>query len=105
MFKNYFTISIRNIRKRKFFASINILGMTTGITACLLIALYVIDEFNYDRFHANADRIYQVGLHNKLGERDVRGTSVCPPLADAMMSDIPEVESTLRMSPWLKLDL
>lgn len=100
MLKNYFTISIRNIRKRKFFASINILGMTTGITACFLIALYVIDEFSYDRFHANADRIYQVGLHKKFGAQDVRSTSICPPLADAMMSEIPEVESTLRMRRW-----
>jgi putative ABC transport system permease protein len=105
MLKNYITIAIRNIRKRKFFAGINILGMTAGITACLLIALYVIDEFSYDRFHANADRMYQVGLHEKFGERDVRRTSVCPPLADAMMAEIPEVESTVRMSPWLKLDI
>ncbi len=100
MLKNYFTISIRNIRKRKVFAVINILGMTAGITACLLIALYVIDEFSYDRFHANADRIYQLGRHNKYGGRDVRSTSVCPPLAEAMLSEIPEVESAVRMHRW-----
>src|SRR5688500_2592821 len=98
MLKNYFTISIRNICKRKFFASINILGMTAGITACLLIALYVIDEFSYDRFHSNADRIYQVGLHKKIGTQDLRSASTCPPLADAMMSEISEVESVLRLT-------
>src|SRR6218665_1659667 len=97
MLKNYFTISIRSILKRKFFAVITILGMTVGITACLLIALYVIDEFSYDRFHANADRIYQVGLHSKIGTQDNRSASTCPPLADAMMSEIPEVESVLRL--------
>jgi putative ABC transport system permease protein len=102
MLRNYFTISIRNILKRKFFASINILGMTAGITACLLIALYIIDEFSYDRFHSNADRIYQVGLHKKFGVQDVRSISICPPLADAMMTEIPEVESTLRMHRWGK---
>ena len=102
MLKNYFTIVIRNISKRKFFASINLLGMTAGITACLLIALYVIDEFSYDRFHANADRIYQVGLHKKFGEQDVRSSSICPPLADAMLAEIPEVESTLRFHRWGK---
>ncbi len=98
MFKNYFTISIRNILKRKFFASINILGMTAGITACLLIALYVINEFSYDRFHANADRIYQVGLHRKFGVQDVRTTSTCPPMAPVLISEIPEVESVLRLT-------
>jgi putative ABC transport system permease protein len=102
MIKNYFIISIRNIRKRKFFASINVLGMTAGIAACLLIALYIIDELSYDRFHAHADRIYQVGLHKKFGAQDVRSTSICPPLAEAMMSEIPEVESTLRMTRWAR---
>src|SRR5688572_704218 len=98
MLKNYFTIALRNILKRKFFASINILGMTIGITACLLIALYVIDEFSYDRFHSNADRIYQVGQHKKIGTQDLRSVSTCPPLADAMITEIPEVESALRMT-------
>ncbi len=102
MLRNHFTITIRNMLKRKVFASINILGMTAGITACLLIALYIIDEFSYDRFHANADRIYQVGLHKKFGEQDVRSISICPPLADAMMTEIPEVESTLRLNRWGK---
>ncbi len=105
MLRNYFTMAIRNIRKRKFFASINILGMTVGITACLLISLYVIDEFSYDRFHDNADRIYQVGLHKKFGEQDVRSISVCPPLADAMMDEISEVESAIRLTRWRKPDL
>lgn len=98
MLRNYFTLAIRNIRKRKFFAGINILGMTAGITACLLIALYVMDELSYDRFHINADRIYQVGLHNKYGDRDLRSVSVCPPLAEAMRAEIPEVEATLRIN-------
>ena len=98
MLKNYFTIAIRNVLKRKFFASINILGMTVGITACLLIALYVIDEFSYDHFHGNSDRIYQVGLHKKIGTQDERSASTCPPLADAMISEIPEVESVLRLT-------
>lgn len=98
MLKNYFIIALRNIFKRKFFAGINILGMTIGMTACLFISLYLIDEFSYDRFHTNADRIYQVGLHKKIGTQDLRSASTCPPLADAMMSEIPEVESALRLA-------
>jgi len=98
MLNSHFTIAIRNILKRKFFAGINVFGMTTGITACLLIALYIIDELSYDRFHTRADRIYQVGLHNKVGTIDARSASTCPPLADAMLAEIPEVEATLRMT-------
>lgn len=105
MLKNYFVIAFRNIRKRKFFAGINILGMVVGITACLLVALYILDEFSYDRFHANGDRIYQVGLHKKIGTQEERSASTCPPLAEAMAAEIPEVESTLRLHPWSKLNL
>jgi putative ABC transport system permease protein len=102
MLKNYFRVAVRNILKHKFFAGINILGMTIGVTACLLISLYIINEFSYDRFHANADRIYQVGLHGKIGGQDVRVTSTCPPMAAALRSDIPEVESTMRLNGWGK---
>lgn len=100
MLKNYFTIGIRNILKHKFFSAINILGMTIGITSCLFISLYVINEFSYDRFHANADRIYQVGLHGKIGGQDVRVTNTCPPMAAALVADIPEVESAIRLNSW-----
>lgn len=97
MLKNYFNIAIRNILKRKFFASINILGMTIGTTACLLIALYIINEFTYDKFHRNADRIYQVDLHGKIGGQDIRTTTTCAPMSAALLTDIPEVESSLRI--------
>lgn len=102
MFKNYFVVALRNIRKHKFFAAINILGMTIGITASLFITLYIINEFSFDKFHANADRIYQVGLHGKIGGQDVRVTSTCPPMAAALVQDIPEVESSTRLNNWGK---
>jgi putative ABC transport system permease protein len=79
MFKNYLKVAFRNILKHKFFSIINILGMTIGVTACLLIALYVTDELSYDRFHDRADRIYQVGLHAKVGGQDITTSTTCPP--------------------------
>ncbi|MEO5977582.1 MAG: ABC transporter permease [Chryseolinea sp.] len=100
MLKNYFNVAIRNIMKHKFFSAINILGMTIGVTACLLIILYVTDELSYDRFHENADRIYQVALHGKLGGQDIRTANTCPPLAEAMVADVPEVEATTRIGPY-----
>ncbi len=100
MFKNYFNVAIRNILKHKFFSAINILGMTIGVTACLLIILYITDELSYDRFHANADRIYQVGLHGKIAGQDIRTANTCPPMAAALVTDIPEVESATRVTPY-----
>ncbi|MGH2646811.1 MAG: hypothetical protein ACRDE8_04555, partial [Ginsengibacter sp.] len=60
MFKNYFKTALRNLSKNKFYSSINIIGLAVGLATCLLIFLYVTDELNYDKYNANADRIYRV---------------------------------------------
>lgn len=98
MFKNYFRVALRNIRRYKFFAFINILGMTIGITACLLILIYIIDEVSYDTFHQDADRIYQVGLHGKIGGQDLQVANTCPALAQAAVNEIPEVAEAVRVT-------
>ena len=100
MIKNYLKVAIRNILKHKFFSLITILGMTVGVTACLLIILYIKDELSYDRFHDHADRIYQVGLHGKIGGQDVRVANTCPPLAHALTEEVPEVESATRIAQY-----
>jgi putative ABC transport system permease protein len=99
MLTNYFKVALRNILKHKFFSAINILGMTIGITACLLIILYIADELSFDRFHSRAERIYQVGLHGKIAGQDIRTVTTCPPLSNAMVNEIPEVEAATRISP------
>ena len=98
MFKNYFKVALRNIVKYKLFSAINIFGMTIGITSCLMIVLYVSHELSYDQFHTDADRIYQVGLNGKIGGQDIRVSNTCPPMAAALVADIPEVESATRIA-------
>jgi putative ABC transport system permease protein len=98
MLRNYLNVAIRNILKHKFFSFINIIGMTIGIAACLLIIIYVNDELSFDRFHADADRIYQVGLHGKIAGQDIHTANTCPPMAEALVSDIPEVEAATRIA-------
>ena len=60
MFKNYFIMTLRNIRKHTLHSVINIVGFSIGMAVCLLIFLWVQDEFGYDRFHVNKDDISQV---------------------------------------------
>jgi putative ABC transport system permease protein len=98
MLSNYFKIAIRNILKYKFFSAINILGMTIGITACMLIVLYVSDELSYDRFHSKAESIYQVGLHGNIGGQDIMVANTCPALAEAMVKEIPGVLEATRIA-------
>ncbi|MEO5599711.1 MAG: ABC transporter permease [Cyclobacteriaceae bacterium] len=98
MIQNYFKLAVRNILKYKFFSAINILGMSIGIAACLLIVLYVNDELSYDRFHEEADRIYQVGLHGKIGGQDIMTSTTCPPMAEALVKEVPGVEQAIRIA-------
>ncbi|MCI0750956.1 MAG: ABC transporter permease, partial [Flammeovirgaceae bacterium] len=97
MFKNYLTIAIRNILKHKFYSAINILGLTIGLAASLFIALYIFDELSYDKFHADAEKIYRVGLHGRLAGQEVQTTSSNPLLAETMKNEIPGIEHALRV--------
>lgn len=60
MFKNYFTVALRNFQRNKIFSLINIAGLAIGISASLVIYLIVQHEFNFDKFHKDGDRIYRV---------------------------------------------
>ncbi|HEX6226645.1 MAG TPA: ABC transporter permease [Chryseolinea sp.] len=100
MFRNYLKVAFRNIARYKFYSAINILGMTIGLTACLLIILYIADELSYDKFNRNADRIYQVGLHAKIGGHEVSVANTCPPMGPALVAEIPEVEAATRVFPY-----
>lgn len=60
MFKNYIKTAWRNLMKSKVFSLINILGLTIGITVCMMIYVFIINEFSVDRFHKNGNQIYRV---------------------------------------------
>lgn len=101
MIKNYFLIALRNIRKHTFFSLINILGMTTGITACLLIVLFVVDEISYDQFNKKADRMYRINLNASIGGQSVSSATTCPIMATTLVAEFPEVaEATRFASPF-----
>lgn len=62
MFKNYFKTAFRNLSKNKMYAVINGIGLTVGLTACLLIGIYIINEQGYDKFNKNAGRIVRATM-------------------------------------------
>ncbi len=82
MLRNYFFIAWRNLKKNRAFSFINILGLTAGLTACLLIGVYIQHELSYDKFHDNADRIVRTTMeYGKSGTVNTTastGTKVGP---------------------------
>ena len=60
MLKNYLTIAFRNLWKNKVYSFLNIGGLAVGMAVAMLIGLWMYDEFSYNRYHQNYDRIVRV---------------------------------------------
>lgn len=60
MFRNYLTITLRTLAHNKVYSAINVIGLSIGLAAAMLIMLYTKDEVSYDQFHANNPHIYRV---------------------------------------------
>lgn len=97
MFRNMFKIAWRNAIRQKQFTLLNIVGLSIGITACLLIALYVQDELSYDNFHEKGDRIYRVNQPFIWGDWNEQFASTGPNVAVALRADVPEFEEVVRV--------
>ncbi|MBC8083040.1 MAG: ABC transporter permease, partial [Hymenobacter sp.] len=60
MLKNYFLVAYRNLVRHKGFSILNIAGLALGLTACLLIGLFVHDELQFDKFVPQGERVYRL---------------------------------------------
>ena len=98
MIKNYFTISLRNLLKRKGYTTLNILGLSIGITCCLLIFQYVSRERSFDAFQKSASQIVRIRLDQyKQGKLMWQSATSYPAIAPTLKKDFPEVENTCRI--------
>ena len=97
MFKNYIKTSIRILIRQKAYSIINILGLSIGITASILILLYVTHELSYDKFHKNASKIYRVGIKGELSGEIIDVATSMAPLAIAASQELPEVKNSVRI--------
>jgi len=92
MFKNYFITAFRNLTKNKIFSTINILGLSIGISACLLISLFVNYQMSYDKHIGHIDQLYRV-LYERETETGeiVQFASASPTVGPAITKQIPEI--------------
>jgi len=96
MFRNYFLIAIRNLTRQKSLSFINIIGLSLGLACTILILFWVLDELNYDRFHANIENLYRVE-ENQHYSQGVYHVNVTPyPSAPVWNERIPEIQNAAR---------
>lgn len=97
MLRNYLKVALRNLKKRKGFAFINVLGLAIGIACCLLIAVYVFHELSYDQFHKKSDRIYRVTQKIETSSKTEKGATTPFPVGPTLQSDFPgQIKKTVR---------
>src|SRR3569833_2216692 len=98
MIKNFLTISLRNLMKRKGYTALNILGLTIGIACCLLIFQYVYYERSNDSFQKNTSQIVRIRLDQfKQGKLMWQSATSYPAFGPLMKKDYPEVENYCRL--------
>ncbi|MEP7237016.1 MAG: ABC transporter permease [Ferruginibacter sp.] len=102
MLKNYLLLGLMNLRKQKVFSLINILGLTVGITCCLMIFLFIKHEMSYDNFHAKGKDIYRVVREADLdGDGSIDQVAyLSGPYSIALRNEYPDlIQKAVRVMP------
>jgi putative ABC transport system permease protein len=91
-------LAVKNLRKQKLFSFVNILGLTVGITCCLMIFLFIMNELSFDNFHKNGKNIYRV-YRVSTGEGETHEVPyLSPAFATALKNDYPDaIQKTVRV--------
>ncbi len=99
MFKNHLKIALRNILKNKLYSGINIGGLAVGLACAVLISMWVRDELSFDQFHQAKNEIYRINWDFKWNNNEGMGSGTPPPLAAALMNDVPDIAAATRIYP------
>ena len=108
MLVNYLKIALRNLQKQKFFAFINVFGLSVGIACFVLLMLFTGNELSFDKFHKNAANIYRLYINSQSVAQPgtvERYTDMWSPsgqsFGEGMKQDIPDVVNYVRLQlPW-----
>jgi putative ABC transport system permease protein len=99
MFRNYFTIALRNLVSHKLYSAINIFGLAIGLACVIMISLFVKHEVSYDKHWTNADRIYRVvrTFKRNAGGEDLLLATNAPQSGPLIKADFPELDEVIRI--------
>src|ERR1700730_13665322 len=98
MIKNYLLIAWRNLRKHKLYSAINIVGLATGMAACIVIMLFVFYERSFDNFQTkNIYRLNEVQKFPGMVASQKVSLSMFP-MAPTLKNDFPEIKNFTRIN-------
>lgn len=99
MLRNYFKIAFRSLIKNPAYSFINIGGLAIGLASSLLILLWVVDEYSYDRFHQNYGSIYKLYQSQQWAQGIGTGNAMPHPMKEAIMAKSSQIKH-LVMTNW-----
>ncbi|CCH52449.1 Macrolide export ATP-binding/permease protein macB [Fibrisoma limi BUZ 3] len=99
MIRNYLTVAFRNLARAKSYAFINIAGLSVGMAASALIALWIQSELTYDQFYSKTDRLFQVYNRDTFNGTTQAWETTPRPLAPALKQDYPDIDDASRYRP------
>jgi putative ABC transport system permease protein len=101
MIRNYLKIAWRNLTKYRFVSFVNLFGLTVGLTCCLLILTYIINEVSYDRFKQskNIYRVERTFLNPQNKTVNLRLSAIAPPFASLLANDFKEIKKVAQVLP------
>jgi putative ABC transport system permease protein len=97
MFKNYLHIALRNLWKHKQYSFINITGLALGMAVSMLMLVFVVHEYSYNKFHEKGDRIYRLLLKVNMDGRSMQSIGFNAKLAPLVKESTPHVEDFVRV--------
>jgi putative ABC transport system permease protein len=87
----------RRIRRDRFYSVVNIAGLALGLAVCILIVLFAVDEWGYDKYNEKADRIFRLATDLRLSGGSFHSTSVPSPMGKNLVREYPGVEAAARI--------
>ncbi len=97
MLRNYLRIAFRNLKSQRSYSFINIIGLSIGITACILVALYIKQDLSFDTYHKNARQIYRVEFSITESGRTSHNAQSQALLGPTLKNEYPEIKKISRI--------
>ena len=100
MIRNFLNVFFRNVLRHKAYSFINLAGLAIGLACSIMITVFVLHEFSFDRFHSNADHIQRLCVKMKIGEQASTQAWTAVPSGAALRDEIPEILEFCRIKMW-----
>jgi len=97
MFRNYFKVLFRNIKRNKSYSLINIFGLATGLASCIFIFLFISYETSFDKFYSKAEKIYAVAVEERHASQTEHTLGTPFPFAEAIRTDFTDLDAVARI--------